>query len=335
MRTNSKDEIQVGRSAEMHGFDPSFADPPAYILGITEQIWEGREVEALHDLYAPEIPVRSPAGSIVGNETVIAATWATLGEFPDRQLLGEDVIWSADPAGGFLSSHRIFSTATHAGAGEFGEPTGTRLHYRVIADCAARDNVIYDEWIVRDLGAIARQLGSGPREMAEARLNSGQTATMATSQVDPAPVYVGVGNDDPHGQRYEELVGHRLDGGDASGVDGDVDRAIALVAPGGGSHHGRDEVDQFWAGLRTAFPGAELTVHHRIGRHDADLGTRAALRWSLTGRHDGDGPFGPATGAPVHVMAISHAEFGPWGLRREWVLFDEVAIWQQILGYTG
>ena len=37
------------------------------------------------------------------------------------------------------------------------------------------------------------------------------------------------------------------------------------------------------------------------------------------------------TPADVHVMAISHAEFGPWGLRWEWILFDETAIWKQIL----
>ena len=58
---------------------------------------------------------------------------------------------------------------------------------------------------------------------------------------------------------------------------------------------------------------------------------RAALRWSLDGNHDGGGMFGPPTGAPVHVMGLSHAEFGPWGLRREYVLIDEIAIWTQIL----
>ena len=45
--------------------------------------------------------------------------------------------------------------------------------------------------------------------------------------------------------------------------------------------------------------------------------------------------FGPPTGAPVHVMGFTHAEFGPWGLRREWSLWDEVAIWKQILLHTG
>jgi hypothetical protein len=62
---------------------------------------------------------------------------------------------------------------------------------------------------------------------------------------------------------------------------------------------------------------------------------RAALRWSLNGRHDGFGMFGPPSGGQIHLLGISHAEFGPWGLRREWVLFDETAIWKQILLHTG
>ena len=40
-------------------------------------------------------------------------------------------------------------------------------------------------------------------------------------------------------------------------------------------------------------------------------------------------------GARSHVMGISHAEFGPWGLRREYTLYDETAIWKQILLSTG
>ena len=34
-------------------------------------------------------------------------------------------------------------------------------------------------------------------------------------------------------------------------------------------------------------------------------------------------------------MGISHAEFGPRGLRREYVVFDETAIWKQIAMITG
>ena len=61
------------------------------------------------------------------------------------------------------------------------------------------------------------------------------------------------------------------------------------------------------------------------------MAPRAALRWSLTGSHNGEGVFGDPTGASIHVMGISHAEFGPRGLRREYILFDETAVWKQIL----
>jgi len=40
-----------------------------------------------------------------------------LAEFPDRTLPGEDVIWSGTPEEGMLSSHRLFSTATHMADG--------------------------------------------------------------------------------------------------------------------------------------------------------------------------------------------------------------------------
>ena len=55
----------------------------------------------------------------------------------------------------------------------------------------------------------------------------------------------------------------------------------------------------------------------------------------LQGKHEGWGSFGEPSGAEVYVMGISHAEFGPRGLRREFVLFDETAIWKQIVMQTG
>jgi hypothetical protein len=51
----------------------------------------------------------------------------------------------------------------------------------------------------------------------------------------------------------------------------------------------------------------------------------------LSGRHEGWGRFGKPTGANVYVMGVSHAEFGPRGLRREITLFDEIEIWKQVL----
>ena len=40
------------------------------------------------------------------------------------------------------------------------------LRYRVIADCHAINNQINDEWLIRDQGAVVRQLGWDPKEYA-------------------------------------------------------------------------------------------------------------------------------------------------------------------------
>lgn len=150
----------------MKGLDPKYRDFPEFILGVTQEIWKGRGIDTLQQTYAPDIIVRSPASVVRVNQGVIAATLATLAEFPDRQVFGEDVIWCGTPETGLLSSHRLHSTQTHAREGIYGAPSGRRLHYRIIADCHARANQIDDEWLIRDQGTIVRQLGLDPRDSA-------------------------------------------------------------------------------------------------------------------------------------------------------------------------
>ncbi|MEM7441895.1 MAG: ester cyclase [Pseudomonadota bacterium] len=322
----------------MKGFDPKFRDLPDYILGITKEIWEDRNIQSILDYYGADGPVRSPASLVVGNGNVIAATLATLAEFPDRTLLGEDVIWSGDDESGYLSSHRIISAATHLGDGVYGPATGKKLRYRIIADCACRNNQVFDEWLIRDQGAVVRQLGIDPKQYAADRIaaeGGPESATPAfTPAMDVDGGYQGRGNDNPHGQTYADIL-TGIVSADLAVIERSYDRACQLELPGSVTGHGREAADRFWLGLRASFPSAKFDIHHQIGRDDPMMPPRAALRWSLHGRHDGWGSFGPPTGAEVYVMGISHAEFGPWGLRREWIAIDETAIWKQILMHTG
>lgn len=322
----------------MNAADPRFADPPAWILAITEEIWEGRGLATLHRHYAPDVLVRSPMGVTRGNAAVIAATLETLAELPDRRLLGEDVIWCAGPEGGFLSSHRILSTATHTGHGRYGPPSGRRLVYRVIADCHAVAGRIDDEWLIRDQGAIVRQLGSDPASFARAQIEAEGGPERCTRPLtpasDPAGPYRGRGEPGPWGALHADLL-TRIMAGELSAIVREYDRACQLELPGGITSHGHDAADRFWLGLRASFPDARFEIHHAIGREDPLSPPRAALRWSLCGRHAGFGAFGRPSGAEVLVMGLSHAELGPRGLRREFVLIDEVAVWKQILLATG
>ena len=322
----------------MKGFDPKYADFPDYILGVTRQVWEGRGVATLRAFYASDIVVRSPASLVVGNEAVIAATMATQAEFPDRELLGEDVIWCGSPETGMLSSHRLLSTATHAGDGAYGRASGAKLRYRVIADCHARENRIDDEWLIRDQGAIVRQIGWEPdayaRHLIESEGGPERCIEPFRPEADRPGPYAGRGNDDEWGERYADVL-TRIMAADLSVIASRYDRACQLeYAPAlSGSSH--DLAVRFWMELRASFPSAAFSIDHRIGREDPLMPPRAALRWSLRGRHDGWGQFGRPTGADVYLMGASHAEFGPWGLRREYAIYDEVAIWKQILLKTG
>jgi predicted ester cyclase len=322
----------------MKGFDPRWKDFPDYIIGITKEIWEDRKIATLHHYYSDDIVVRSPASVVVGNRDVIGATMATLAEFPDRTLLGEDVIWSGTPEEGMLSSHRLFSTATHLGDGVYGKATGKKLRYRIIADCHAINNQINDEWLIRDQGAIVRQMGWDPKTFAIdliEREGGPETCVRPFSpEIDKPGPYKGKGNDNEWGAKYADILS-RIMGADMAAIESEYDRACQLAYPGGFTGCSFGDADRFWMGLRASFPSAEFRIEHQIGRDDPLMPPRAALRWSLHGKHDGWGVFGTPTGADVYVMGAAHAEFGPWGLRREYVLFDETAIWKQIALKTG
>ncbi|RZW12546.1 MAG: nuclear transport factor 2 family protein [Rhodobacteraceae bacterium] len=334
----------------MRGFDPKWRDVPHFIIGITKEIWEDREIGSLRHRYAPGLIVRSPASVVVDNSNVIAATLATLAEFPDRELPGEDVIWCDDPARttdateAFLSSHRLICWATHTRPGLYGAPTGKRVAYRIIADCAIRDDAVYDEWLVRDQAAIVKQMGVDVIDWTRdliAREGGPETCVKPmTPENDVAGPYDARGNDNEWGARAAEILS-RIMAAEMNAIPENYDRAVNLHYPGGVDTFGRAEADQFWMGLRAAFPNAEFQIHHVIGREDPMMPPRAALRWSLWGTHDGWGRYGRPTGAKVYVMGMTHIDFGPFGedggpnIRNEFTLIDDTAIWKQILLHSG
>ena len=324
----------------MRDFSNQFKDLPDYILKITKEIWEDRGLATLHHYYGKDIPMRFPSGLARGNAGVIDGTLATLAEFPDRQLLGEDVIWSkdADDPSRYLSSHRIVTMGTHTGHGAFGPPTDKSFVIRVIADCAAKADVIDDEWLIRDVGGIARQLGWDPTEYAryQIRAEGGPDTCQRPfhPEQDVDGPYRGRGNDNEWGQRLASILTQMMEK-DFTVIRREYDRAVRTEHWGARGGWSYDFAEADWMRLRSSFPAAKFEIHHVIGREDPAMPRRAAVRWSLTGKHGGHGFFGAPTGAEVHVMGATHAEWGEWGLRREFTMIDEVAVWKQIHLHTG
>ena len=318
----------------MKGFDKKYKNFPDYILKITKQIWEGKDVDSIGEFYTDNIPVRSPFGITYGNKPVIEATYNTLKEFPNRQLLGEDVIWNGNDDKGYHSSHRILSKGTHLGDGFYGKPTGKDIYYRVIADCACKDNQVYDEWIVRDQGAMVRQIGYTPKEFAQIMIDKEGGLEKAKKLFDkndikPSDYYpINVEKSSP-GENYSKILSKVFEGGyDFK----DYNRASNIYWPGNKLGHGREDISKFWNSLKDIFTDIKFTIEHVGYLDESNKNPRASIRWFLEGLHSNDSEdYGKKTNSKLFIMGINHVELNQDGIIREWVLFDEVAIWKQIL----
>lgn len=313
----------------MKGFNAEFRDLDHYIRVITDRIWEGRRLGDIERYYSPDCAIESPTGVTRGVAAVIESTAATLRQFPDRRLLAEDVIVSGDEDGGFLSSHRIFSPMTHAGSGVFGAPTGKPVFARTIADCVCKDNRIVHEWLVRDQAAIARQIGIGERELARRWLAERGVWTRPVTPAVP-PGYRSAIDRHPLAATYAQAY-RRLWAGDLSALSHSHDGNAILCGPGASVQVGAGAVAAFWQERLAALGGARFEVEHLVANERPGRATSIAMRWRVHAEHRGAGLYGPATGRPVELLAISHADVEGGCVIREWVLIDEVAVWMQIL----
>jgi len=318
----------------MKGFDKKYKDFPDFILKITQQIWEEKDVESIAKFYTDDIPVRSPFGITYGNKPVIEATYSTLKEFPNRQLLGEDVIWNGNDETGYHSSHRILSKGTHLGDGSYGKPSGKNIYYRVIADCACKNNQVYDEWIVRDQGAMVRQLGYSPKEFAQKiiEIEGGidKAKSLFDSKSDKKSNYKPMSvKSDSVGKKYSTILKNIF----LSEYEfKDYDRSSSIFWPGNKIGHGREDVMRFWNSLKNIFSNIKFSIEHIGYLEEPDKNSKASIRWFLEGKHVNESKeYGKETNSNLFIMGISHVEFGNYGINREWVLFDEVAIWKQII----
>jgi hypothetical protein len=328
------------RSAAMQGFHAEFRDLDDYIRVITARIWEGRQIESIRDYYSDPCAVITPSGATTDVQSVIDGTKATLAQFPDRRLLAEDVIQAGNAQEGFLSSHRIISTMTHLGDGNFGKATGKKIHVRTVADCVCKDNRIVHEWLVRDQGAIARAIGSTPRDIAQLWINQRASEPAAPQATPASPIWWrDPQSNEPVAQRYAAGVGAMLTTEDFNQQL--YDEAACSLGPGNATAYGRHEIEAFWASVRRI----SLQFSYKIesvcyAPADATLGRtrRVALRWRAQGLSAGTGSYTGFEGRPLNILGINHAEFvnvnSQWQVHREWVLIDEVALWLQLLDST-
>ena len=112
----------------------------------------------------------------------------------------------------------------------------------------------------------------------------------------------------------------------------DYARAASIYWPGNKIGHGREDIEKFWKSLKGAFSNFKFSIEHIGYLEEQGKNPKASIRWFLDANHSNKtSDFGEATNKNIFIMGINHAEISDGKVIREWVLFDEVAIWKQIL----
>ena len=330
---------QGARRQDMTGFGEEYSDIVDYILRCTHRIWEQKDVGLIATHYAPGIVVHMMTGPVVGMDGVIAGTSRTLSAFPDRTLTGEAVIWSDEGKGAYLSSHRITSSATNLGASELGPATGKRITFTTIADCLCKANLIIEEWLVRDYSAMALALGYHPRAIARDHAASDKSkggraewrkAAMERVQSSIATPFPEATLPDPAAAPhafaqsfFDIIVNHRR----FAMTRAAYSRAAHWAGPGGRRLFGWGEITGWFTALIGSFGDTRISI-----QHVAAVGDMIAVRWELVGTHDGGALYGPASGEPVYILAVTHWRIAHNVIVDEVTVFDEVALMRQMEG---
>ena len=329
------------RIQPLDGFDPVYADIVDYIVRCTHRIWEAKDIGLCRTHYADDVVMHTLAGPARGVETVVQNTVATMAAFSDRVVVAEDVIWSEDAPGLFLSSHRITSHSTQLGDDGPYAATLAPVDATTIADCLVQENRIVEEWLVRDNVSALIAVGLDPWTVARAAAAAdldGDPARHAWRAASIAEVRAGGGVVPPAGHpaavpaaMLATAFGDDLYGEAALAQS----PAVELRWPSGRHGLGRG----YWIGcllqLRTALHDAAFRLDHFAARPLPDGDVAAALRWRLAGRHGGAGVWGAATRRDVLVLAVSHYRLRGGRIVEDVTVFDEVAVLRQVAGGLG
>ena len=333
-----------GRMA-MPGFDEEFLDIVDYIIKITHRIWEQKNAGLCYEYYAEHCPVHTLSGYSDSVEDVVRGTLDTIATYPDRTLIGENVVWAPHGEEGFYSSHRITSVMTHSGSSEFGPATGRTGRVTTIADCVCESNRVVYEWLMRDNSFLVKQLGLDPVEVAR---------QLSKSPLHPEfepwwdAEYARVSNLD-----------HRLGSGSpGEPVDGEsfaqawIQRLFNLKLFGDVASFYQPNARVEWPGGRHAiglrgitgtfiqwlaqFTGARVSCDH-IGVTSFDeYSTDIAIRWTLAGRFTTRIPgLEHFNGMPALVLGGSHLRVVDGRISQEWTVFDELGLLSNLFRQAG
>ncbi len=335
------DEADSGLSQPMEGYNSRYKNIVDYIIGVTHEIWEEHGIGKLYDYYANNVKMHTASGLKFGREAVIAATLESQAAFPDRRLVGEEVIWAGNNVDGFYTSHRIMHEGTNRGWTPYGPPTGKRVRYRAIADCICRRDMMVEEWISRDELTLVRQLGLDPVQTAKEMIAKEKDSDLQLSiagdidhrvgQLPPEPWPQAQSEqfepEDFVGRMMHEIWNWRL----LNKAREYYHENFVFEGPSGRSFKGIGDFQTYALSLLSPFPDLSIQLDHFCHVGDERSGYRVATRWSMSGTHTGYGVYGEPTGNPIRLIGFSHHVIKGGRIVSENTLFDEFVLLKQVL----
>ncbi len=328
------------RRMPMRGFEPQYTDIVDYIVRITHKIWEEKAVGYIYDTYQHNCVVHGSGGDMHGREAVVASTVQSLAAYPDDRAYAHDVIWTGNEDDGFHTSHLITGFAHNTGWSRYGPPTGRKIVWHTIANCLAKENMIFEEWLLRDEPYVIRQLGYDPYAIAERQARerlalggpSDPIGEIGRTLGQFAPPMIVPRSGEPFDVEdfvratYHQIWNQRL----FNVIAERYATSHVCVTSSNRRFHGQTELTAWVISLLGMFPDAGIVLDHVYWNGDDAQGYRVAVRWTLTGTHAGYGEYGEPSGARVRIMGLSHHHIKHGIFHKEYTVFDEMEIFRRI-----
>lgn len=331
-------------AADSGAMAPPFANIVDYILGITYEIWEEKRVDRIQQYYTPQSRIYTLKGIVQGADQVERGTRKMLAAFPDRILIGDNVIWRSEANGAFYTSHRITSPMTNLGDSEFGSRTGKRVVMNTIADCVVKNSRIHDEWLVRDNLALVEQLGFDPhaiaRGMAAARREDdfeewrAKEIARLSSAVQSAPGQ-GIPPPERDPEAFAAAVLSRCWSSGRTEKQEDPYAPYAVLHDSRNIVSGSTGIRTHYGALRGSFANARITADHVCLQPAGESVLDMAVRWAFAGSHAGPFAGAPASDAEVLILGITHWRLVAGHIVAEWTVFDKLAVLAQMYRPAG
>ncbi len=325
----------------MHGFEQTYVNIVDYIVRITHQIWEEKDIGYIYDTYSHDCAVWDDLALQFGRDKIVADTIALNNAFPDIRIVADEVIWAGDDTIGFHTSHRTRIVGTNTGFTRYGEPTGRRVQFWCLANCVARDNEIFYEHVVYDTASVVQQLGYDVVETARKLAQSDVGAQLPRDFLGSEPKRMSGQSKPPRmpipghiGDNPEEFVRAALhtiwNRRNLSAIDRVYHPSVLVQVTAGRNFHGQGQLQSFILSMLAMFPDMLYSIDDLYWMGNAREGYLIAIRWSMLGTHRGNGRYGAPTGREINLWGITHWVIEDGKVTKEWTMFNEFGVLMQI-----